>query len=431
MSAYSKTAALKQEVERIFREALVSHNPSVIVYNALREHHSKLKDYKSVEIVATGKSAVDMAKGALRFFGDRVSRGLIITNSDEPQEIPPFEILVSSHPLPDERSLFAGERLIGFCRTVPPDSLLIYLLSGGTSAMAVAPVDGITLEDKRRLTAILMNGGIEIENLNEVRTSVSKIKGGGLLNFINTEHILNLIISDVLSDDVRVIGSGMLVPSEADTGKTRDILQRFSDDTDAGFIDRILKTLQKTDASIQKSKFIPETRIIDSNRKFLHTLADFASESKMEFVVCDDPLTGNVEEAATAFFEKCRITKERRRISGLPFLIIAGAEPGVTVKGEGTGGRACEFAMRFSRLIAGREAVLLAAGTDGKDGTTSFAGAVIDGDTFPESLKEGLDFDRYLNSSNSGEWIARTGSAVRTGHTGVNLTDILIYGELE
>lgn len=431
MSAYSKTAALKQEVERIFREALVSHNPSVIVYNALREHHSKLKDYKSVEIVATGKSAVDMAKGALRFFGDRVSRGLIITNSDEPQEIPPFEILVSSHPLPDERSLFAGERLIGFCRTVPPDSLLIYLLSGGTSAMAVAPVDGITLEDKRRLTAILMNGGIEIEDLNLVRSSVSKIKGRGLLNFINTEHILNLIISDVLSDDVRVIGSGMLVPLEADAGKTGEVLQRFSKPADTDFIRRILTIVEKTLPTVQKTQIIPETKIIDSNRRFLHTLAELASVVKMDLVVCDEPVTGKVEDTATAFFEKCQIIKEKRRLSGLPVLIISGAEPGVKVKGEGIGGRACEFAMRFSKLIAGRDAVLLAAGTDGKDGTTSFAGAIIDGNTFPESLNRGLDFESYLESSNSGEWIGKTGSAVITGHTGVNLTDILIYGELE
>jgi len=431
LNGYSKTAPFKQEIERIFREALACHDPAVTVYNALQEHKLKLKNNRLVEIVATGKSAVEMAQGAVRFFGDRVSRGLIITNSDKPPKISSFEILVSSHPLPDEKSLLAGARLIEFCKTVPPDSLFIYLLSGGTSAMVVAPVDGVTIEDKRRLTTILMNAGIEIEDLNLVRSSVSKIKGGGLLSYIKTRHILNLIISDVLSDDVRAIGSGMLVPLEADAGKTGEVLQRFSKPADTDFIRRILTIVEKTLPTVQKTQIIPETKIIDSNRRFLHTFAELASGVKMDLVVCDEPVTGNVEDTATAFFEKCQIIKEKRRLSGLPVLIISGAEPGVKVKGEGIGGRACEFAMRFSKLIAGRDAVLLAAGTDGKDGTTSFAGAIIDGNTFPESLNRGLDFESYLESSNSGEWIGKTGSAVITGHTGVNLTDILIYGELE
>lgn len=431
MKRLDEISSIKKEIEEIYNLALLRHSPERVVFEFLKGLASELSGVKTVEVVATGKCAAGMARGASKFFGEKITRGLIITNSSKDSNPTNFETIVASHPYPDQSSLVAGERLINFCKTTRPDSMLLYLLSGGTSSMVAAPVSGISLEEKASLSRIMMNNGIEIEDLNEVRSAVSMIKGGGLLNYVNTPVVWNLIITDVLSEDAAVTGSGMMVKRGRNLNKIREILFKFSGEDDRAFIEGIFERIKNQDYTSAAYLVNPEIKIIDSNSKFLNTISGLATIRGFEVVISERPVTGEISNAVPSFFEKCAKVSNERNPGDKPFLFICGSEPGVKVIRGGTGGRSCEFAMRFSKLMAGRQSVLLAAGTDGKDGNSSFAGAIVDGNTFSESLKPGLEYDDFLRGSNSAEWIEKTGCGLITGETGVNLTDILIYTEVK
>ncbi len=420
-----ETKKLKSTFKKLFFEALKKHDPAIIVYNELKSDTKLYAKYKKIQVVAIGKAANGMAAGAAKYLGERITRGLIISNTTSEVIPERFSFLLSSHPYPDQSSLFAGNTLIEFCKSTDPDSLLLFLVSGGTSAMAAVPVDGISIELKSRLTGVLQTAGFGIEELNFVRKSLSKIKGGKLLDFINSEKIVNLLISDVPGNNLSTIGSGLLVPEKMDRKKLISILKNAESFDEVGIVSEVLYSLPKRlkGAGIVKQELVQ--KIIDSNDHFLVTVKELAEKSGFDTMILEEPVTGNVEFVSSTLFMTAEMCfGEFYPTRDKPSLIIGGGETTVIVKGQGVGGRNCEMAMRLAQFIENKKYVIMSIGTDGIDGNSNLAGGIVDGFTMSRSTLP--DFMRELADNNSGEWLISCDAAVETGSTGLNLADLFL-----
>ena len=414
----------RSSLEAIFREVLRKHEPAGVVEHFLHDYHDALQPGVTIAVAASGKSACGMARGAFGFLGTRIKRGLVISNDREPQLPGVFEYHLTSHPVPGERSVVAANTLINFVSSTDNSTVLLYLTSGGTSSMVSMPAKGITLQEKSELTSILMKNGIEIHDLNLVRSFFSDIKGGGLLRNVQASKVVNLIISDVVDNDLSVIGSGMLVPRTIDPRQVVEVLEKFGNPVDQDIIAKCI--------NISKDSPLPEmnnTRevsnfIIDSNRHFVDDFAMLATKLGYRTEVLPQPVTGESVKAVDNFLAYAGGLNPKGE---KPLMLIAGAETGVVVRGSGTGGRNSEFAMRAAPHLADRNCFLLAAGTDGIDGSTTRAGALVDGESFRMGTALGLDYTAMLANSDSGTWCGLTGSAIQTGSTGVNLADIIVF----
>lgn len=416
---------LKTTLKKIFFDALKKHDPATLVFNELTNETQLYSDYKKIEIVAIGKAANGMAAGAAKFFSGRVTRGLIISNTT-PDVVPEnFSFLLASHPYPDQSSLLAGRRLIEFCKSTETDSLLLFLISGGTSAMAAVPVDGISVELKGYLTGVLQLGGIGIEELNFVRKSLSKIKGGKLLDYINSKKIVNLLISDVPGNNLSTIGSGLLIPEKTDRKKLITILKNYRSFDELGIVSEVLFSLPKKlkGHGIVKQEVVH--KIIDSNDRFLVTVRELGEKSGFDTMILKEPVTGDVGFVTSKLFMTVEMffgefSSKREK----PSLVIGGGETTVRVKGEGSGGRNCEMAMRFALFIENKKYIIMTVGTDGIDGNSDLAGGIVDGFTMSKSTSP--DFVRELASNNSAEWLISCKATVETGSTGINLADLYL-----
>ncbi len=413
----------KENAEKIFRQSLDLHNPSGIVSRFIDSHKDIFEGDSRIDLVASGKCGLTMARGALAVLGDRIESGLIITNASGGEIRAGIKVIRSSHPVPDEKSVEAARELIEFTSTGGEDATLIYLMSGGTSAMVASPGKGIILEEKRGLTGIMMKSGIEIADLNSVRSFFSGIKGGKLLNRVRAKKIIVLVLSDVLNNDPAIIGSGLLYPRLIDPDEVISLLEKYGSPEVNPVVAKCIGIAKHSEKEIVSPDKIVEHHIIDSNQGFTKDVAILAEKLGYKGVVSSKHFTGQVESAVEEFFNWVgRYPKE----PGQPIMFIAGAETGVTVKGTGRGGRNSEFAMRAAPHLAGLNSVLLAAGTDGIDGITKSAGAIIDGETYEKGEALGLNFEEMLSNNDSGTWCDSTGSSLVTGHTGVNLADVLI-----
>jgi len=413
----------RSNLEAIFGEVLQKHDPAGVVHRFLRDHQDILSPRVKVEVAASGKSACGMARGAFEFLGPGIKRGLAISNAVEPNLPKEFVYHLSSHPVPGERSVKAANSLINFVASSDSNAVLLYLTSGGTSSMVSMPAKGITLHEKSELTSVLMKNGIEIHDLNLVRSFFSGIKGGGLLRHVLASRVVNLIISDVLDNDLSVIGSGMLVPRAIDPRQVAEVLQRYGKPVDQEVVARSIRIAKDSPFIEMNNAREVSNFIIDSNRHFVDDFAAVAAKLGYRTEVLPQPVTGESAKAVDGFMA---IAGSLNHSGEQPLMLIAGAETSVVVKGSGTGGRNSEFAMRAAPLLAGTNCCLLSAGTDGTDGSNAYAGAFVDGESFRRGTGTGLDHSGMLAGSDSGTWCELTGSAIHTGSTGVNLADIIV-----
>jgi len=412
----------RSNLESIFREVLRMHDPTDVVQQFLSDNPDILAPENKFDVAASGKCAPGMTKGAVQFLGTHVKRGLVISNHFEPDLPDDFEYQMSSHPVPDERSVAAAKSLIDFVSRSDDGTFLLFCTSGGTSSMVSLPARGITLREKSELSSTLMKNGIEIHDLNLVRSFFSGIKGGGLLRYIKSSKVVNLIISDVLDNDLSVIGSGMLIPRLIDPRRVVDVLLKFGEPYDCEIIKKCILMAKNAPSPVHDIERGVANYTIDSNRHFVDDFAALASKRGYKTIVLPQAVTGESDKAVEQFIS-CAWGLQHS--DDRPLMLIAGAETGVVVRGTGVGGRNSEFATRAAPLLTGRNWYLLAAGTDGVDGTTSNAGALVDGKSFQKGMGLGLDHARMLANSDSGSWCEFTGSAIHTGNTGINLADII------
>ena len=389
----------------LFHRALVAVEPERAVRATLTDGAAA----RFAAIIATGKAAPAMARAASRVTGNVPT--LVVSDHTEP--VPPeARLIVSDHPIPGQRSLEAGEAVLDLAMSLGPDDRLLYLLSGGTSALVEAPVAGVSIADVANITSALLVRGATIHEMNAVRAALSLIKGGGLERTAAPAAVTTLAISDVPDDNPAVIGSGPTVGGpRLDPGsvvRTYRLAENMSPPA-LRAIDAHSDTAHPTG-----SDFV----IVSSGSVAAQAVADEARSRGLRVTVSSMPLRGEARDAATRCIETLRSEPETD-------LLVCAGETTVTVRGDGRGGRNQEAALAAAIHLEGDDdLVFLAAGTDGIDGPTEAAGGLVDGTTASRGRDLGFNARETLERNDSNTWLVAVGSAMLTGPTGTNVGDL-------
>lgn len=367
-----------------------------------------------VRLVVIGKAAEAMLDGAVNALGARLSAGLSITRQgysrSEHCVDPRIECREAGHPLPDAASLAAGERLLAFIAEAPAGQEWVFLISGGSSSLVEAPVAGVGLEDLIALNDWLLGSGLDITTMNRVRAGVSRIKGGRLAACLRGCRVWCGLISDVPGDDPASIGSGLLVPP-AVSGR------------DAVELPEALRVRLPVAAPAQPD---PEDferidcRILARLDDALQAVAEAAAARGLTVQLHPERLAGDAAAVGR------RLARELR--AGAPGVHVWGGETTVCLpESPGQGGRNQHLALAAAIELAGRhDCRLLAAGTDGSDGPTDAAGALVDAWTIERGEIEGLDAEAALAAADAGTFLEASGDLIVTGPTGTNVMDLVI-----
>jgi hydroxypyruvate reductase len=362
-----------------------------------------------------------MTRGALTV----ASRGLVVAPAPVDGLPPSFESVAGGHPSPNAGSERAGRKALALAESLGPDDTLLVLISGGASALMVAPAEGITLDEKRATTDRLMREGADIHALNTVRKHLSQIKGGWLAAHTKATTIA-LAISDVVGDDPSVIASGPTVADGSTFGDALGFLQRFGGESiyPASVVSRLKRgaagavpeTPKPGDPRLARAT----TTVIGSRRDAMRGAADEARSRGYHVHVIDDAIVGEARDAARGLL---REVVARATTLPRPLAVVASGETTVHVKGKGKGGRNQEFALAAAASLP-PGAALASVGTDGVDGPTDAAGAVADSTTLDRARSAGLTPQPFLDDNNAYAFFSALGDLINTGPTGTNVGDL-------
>ena len=373
-------------------------------------------------IVSVGKAACKMADCAINHLPQNTKFSAIaVTNFENVVDVPNCQVMGASHPIPCEHGLLAAQTVISRLEHATINDVVIMLVSGGASALLPAPVPEINLTDKIQLNKILLSSGFDIAQMNLVRQSVSRLKGGGALGFAAPATVHSYILSDVIGDDLSVVASG---PSIAPLGTATDAKNLL---INQGIFPklppRIQNYLQTTPAPISPFPLV-NAHLIAGNSNSVRAMA-----KAVDATVISTPLVGDVQDAAERV-----IATARSLYKAEPFAIAFGGETTVKLTGNGKGGRNQELALRVAILaktaFPDRVWCFLSGGTDGIDGPTDAAGGLVDAGTLDRLQKAGQNADNVLVDNDSYNALKLSGDLVITGATGTNVADLqlLIIG---
>lgn len=423
----SELIKLRARAVELFREGIAASDPERAVASALKARTQIIAAARRVILVAFGKAACPMARAALPFLGDKLHTACAVTNRENLVEVAGVEVIAGGHPLPDEASVRGADAIESAARSVRPGDLLLVLVSGGGSALICAPVPGIAVADKIALNEALIRSGADITEINAVRQSFSRLKGGRLAQLASGARVLSLILSDVPGDDVATIASGPTARPSTRAADAAAILERYDlvgtlPPTLCAYLDGSAAMTQPHDECFDHV----ENVVIGSNAISLQRVMSSAGSHYPVVVKADDWLAGDVSEAAATLH---RLAVFAARQEG-PVAIVAGGEPTVRVRGSGRGGRNQELALRFAlhdeQSSIRRPWVFLSGGTDGRDGPTDAAGGLVDAGSTSWMRELGCSPEDYLSNNDSYHALALSGDLLITGPTGTNVADLQI-----
>jgi glycerate 2-kinase len=411
---------LRRDIEAIYRAALSAvHAGNAVRANLKLSSGGSLRvGHRQVEIgpagvfaIAMGKAAVGMIDAVAASLGDAFTAGIAVSKSEAASSDMRVKVVWGSHPVPDSRSLDAGDAVLDFAGAVPEGALVLCLISGGGSSLVESLREGDDLDRLREVTSTLLHAGATIHELNAVRSRMSRIKAGGLLSALSHTRVHNLIVSDVLGDDLQTIASGPTVP--AIDANAEMVAQRY----------RVSGTIPP--APTRNDAPLPPTTIVANLTIALDACVREASERGYTSVVLTGSMDGEASEAGRLFASVLADTSVGKTSFGGRTCLLAGGETTVTVRGRGTGGRNTEAALSAAIRLSG--AVGIAVGflaTDGDDGTTGVAGAIVDGATVGVVSRAAAK--QALADNDSFTFLRRVGADVKTGPTGTNVNDLVI-----
>lgn len=441
----SPAATRQKDLMEIFNAALAAVDPYAAVLNAVRLEQNtlhaaganySLDAFRHIAVVGAGKSAARMALAMEQLLGDRISAGLVITKYGHALEAGSVRQLEAAHPVPDIAGLEATQQLLQLVRDADEHTLVICLLSGGASALLVAPAKNLALQDKQQATSLLLKAGASINELNAVRKHLSAVKGGRLAQVIHPARLLTLILSDVIGDRLDVIASGPTAADDSNYADALAVIDKY--DLRAQMPPPVMQHLQRgregelAETVKRGEPCLATTRnvIIGSLDQALSAAADKARELGYITEITGSELQGEARETAHTLAQHARAALATLQ-PGERHCLVSGGETTVTVQGTGKGGRNQELALAFALEMEGFSGVsLLSAGTDGSDGPTDAAGAIVDGKTCAQARRLGINPARHLNNNDSYSFFSQldalTGSASHfiTGPTGTNVMDI-------
>ncbi|MET0850147.1 MAG: DUF4147 domain-containing protein [Candidatus Rokuibacteriota bacterium] len=384
-------------------------------------------------VVGAGKASGAMADTVERVLGDRIDAGLVVVKDGYAAPTRRIRMMEAGHPVPDERGALGAREILSLAGASGPDGLVLVLVSGGASALLPAPAPPITLGEKQALTRTLLGAGATIGQLNAVRKHCSLIKGGQLARAAAPARVHSLLLSDVIGDPVDVIGSGPTAPDESTYAVAMGILARFDvrDRVAASVADRLRAGLRGDAPETPKPGdpvFDRVTNVVIGNNQLV-TDAAVARARALGFTphLLTRSLEGEAREVARQLAGLGRDVRAGRGPVPRPACIVAGGETTVTVTGTGAGGRCQELGLAAALELDGAPGVVvLAAGTDGTDGPTPAAGAIVDGGSAGRARAAGDDPAQRMADNDSHAALSRTGDLVTTGPTRTNLLDLYL-----
>lgn len=365
-------------------------------------------------VVGLGKAAGAMMEGAREALSKVSCDWLCITKDHHPAPLW-AERYFTSHPLPDERSVAAGELLLQRASALGPDGWLLLLLSGGASSLACAPRPPLTLTEKRSITQQLLLAGVEISLCNTVRKALSRVKGGGLLQAAYPAKALALVLSDVIGGSLEDVGSGPLA-SPVDRALAKDIL--IKNHLWEGLSRKIQEALEEEGE--QSTLPAAPHYLVGDRHLLLQGATEALAREGFSVRVLDDGFVGSVEALVERLGVALATLSEKEAV------LVAG-EPTLTVRGPGRGGRAQHTALMMAKRLQQREGFSFSAvGSDGTDGPTEHAGAIVDEESWDNCRKAGVDPEEALQQYNSEAAHKAAGSLLTTGPTGTNVNDLFL-----
>lgn len=386
----------------------------------------------AIRVVAVGKAARPMADAAVRLLGDRIRSGVIVSVEAAAPRDSRFASIVGGHPVPTAESERAGREALRIAESLGDDETLIVLLSGGASALMAVPAAGLTLDDKRATTARLLRAGADIHALNTVRKHLSGIKGGWLAARARAA-CRTFAISDVVGDDLSVIGSGPTVPDASTFADALAIIRRF--DGEAAYPPAIVDRLKRGAAGDRAVAETPKaddprlararTTLIGGRRDAMDGALQEAELRGYHVVRSDEAVVGEARAAGPA---RLAAALTAAAAVGRPACVVSSGETTVRVLGDGKGGRNQEFVLACVDELARVSGFVAAAsvGTDGIDGPTDAAGAVVDITTAARARAAGLEPQRFLARNDAYAFFATLGDLIRTGPTDTNVGDLQV-----
>ena len=425
---------LREEAKEIFLEGVRAVDPYKAVYREIEELKISHERYNGIYIVGAGKATAPMAKAVEDIFNANIKEGIINVKYGFSQPLRYTQIIEAGHPLPDENGLKGAKKIKQLLESLGEDDLVFSLISGGGSALLPIPADNITLEEKQTLTQLLLECGASIDEINVIRKHISLAKGGQLAKAAFPAKVINLMLSDVVGDRIDIIASGPFVPDPSTFSDAWNVLKKYD----------LIKKTPETILSYLRAGIegkAPETpkpddkvfknvlnRIVASNIIALKACEKKAKELGYKTLILSSMIEGETREIAKMH---SAIAKEIIRTGAPiqpPACIISGGETTVTIKGDGLGGRNQEFCLTAAIEIAEIKGnvVILSGGTDGNDGPTDAAGAIVDPYTVKKGWEKGMDPVRYLENNDSYTYLKNTDSLLITGPTRTNVMDIHI-----
>jgi hydroxypyruvate reductase len=372
-----------------------------------------LAEAQAITLIAAGKAAHTMAAAALEHCAGRVVGGAVAAREALTAPVPVYP---AAHPFPDERNLTASRAIAGAARPLSTGDTLLLLLSGGGSAMMAYPVEGITLGDLQTVTRALMHAGASIDELNTVRKHCEVLKGGGLARLAHPARVVALILSDVVGDRLDVIASGPVTADPTTPADALDVLRRYTLLEEAPPVTRHLQTAEPPTGPMAHV----ETHIVGSNQDALRAAEEALTAQGFEVTGTVEEVTGEAREVGQRLAEEVRSLRTGQAV-------LYGGETTVTVTGGGSGGRNQEVALSAALSLEGADGVrVMTFATDGVDGPTDAAGAVISGHTVERIRQAGTDPQKALQDNDSHTALAAADALIRTGPTGTNVNDVAL-----
>lgn len=443
-----------QDALSIFNEAVAAVKPSTLIRkyvswkNGTLFIHGEpvnLQPGSRIMVTGAGKASALMAKEVEEVLGRHIANGVVVTKHEHFLPLKAIQLLEAGHPVPDAHSLNATRQLLDMLKALQPDDVVIFLLSGGASSLLADCPEGINLQEVQETYSLLLRCGAGIHAINTVRKHLSGVKGGQLARHIYPARLYSLILSDVIGDDLDVIGSGPTVPDQSTFQEAYQVLEKYGivEKIPASVIRHIRKGLTgaipdtpKADAACFKNV---HNYIIGNNTLALQAAAAQAEALGYHQQIVTHTLEGEARELGKTIAEKALSYK-----GALPACFLFGGESTVTIKGKGKGGRNQELALaagiallsadRSRNLEATRkdslenfpQITVLSAGTDGTDGLTDAAGAVVDVKSMKWAVENQLNPVTFLDANDSYHFFSEMGGLVKTGPTQTNVMDIIL-----
>jgi len=431
----------KKHLYSIARSALAAVNPFDVVQQFLQVNNDVIligsKEYSLDEdvriyVVGAGKAGVSMARAVESVLGERVTDGVIAVPDLPGQSLARIQLIKAGHPLPTAGSIEAGIKIANLLQGTVDKDLVLVLISGGGSALLELPVEGLQLSDLQQVNDLLIKSGAPIQEINTVRRQLSMIKGGGLGFLAAPARTSALILSDVVGDPLEAIASGPTIGSDTSARDAWNVLDRYdllSRIPEA--VKEILEGFSDDSNLIFEPYFEVNNVIIGSNRIAAEAAIQFAQELGFQAILLTTMLQG---EAMIIGSKIANLVKALKLplVQKKPLCMVLGGETTVTVRGEGSGGRNQELALAAAIELYGLQNVaMMTLATDGIDGPTPSAGAIVTGETIARARALRMDARSFLTNNDSHTFFDALEDTVNLGPTGTNVNDlimIIVYG---